>query len=98
MFYTIVLIVATRKGDFKMDRERFIQLRDLIGYDNLRISKMFNIDIMEVEAYCLGTKLVPDKFMNDLELFADWSCEVAHTETKRELAKKYLNQPDQEEG
>ena len=81
-----------------MYSKRFIQLRDLIGYDNLRISKMFNIDVAEVEAYCLGTKSVPDKLMNDLELFADWSCEVSHTKTKRELAKKYLNQPDQGEG
>jgi hypothetical protein len=77
-----------------MDSKRFIQLRDLIGYDNLRISKMFNIDITEIEAFCLGSKPVPDKLANDLELFADWSCEVSHTETKRGLAKKYLGQSD----
>jgi len=74
-----------------MNSKRLIQLRDLIGYDNLRLAKMFNIDVTEVEAYCLGTKAVPDKIANDLEAFADWSCEVSHTETKRELAKKYLN-------
>lgn len=74
-----------------MNSKRLIQLRDLIGYDNLRIAKMFNIDVADVEAYCLGTKAVPDKIANDLEAFADWSCEVSHTETKRELAKKYLN-------
>jgi len=74
-----------------MNSKRLIQLRDLIGYDNLRLAKMFNIDVTEVEAYCLGTKVVPDKIANDLEAFADWSCEVSHTETKRELAKKYLN-------
>jgi hypothetical protein len=78
-----------------MDAKRFVHLREIIGYDNLRISKMFNIDVAEVEAFCHGTKPVPDKLANDLELFADWCCEVSHTETKRELAKKYLGQPDQ---
>jgi hypothetical protein len=86
--------VAIQKGASKMDNKRFIHLRDLVGYDNLRISKMFNIDINEVEAFCLGTKPVPDKIINDLELFADWSCEVSHTYTKKELAKKYLSKPD----
>lgn len=77
-----------------MDSKRLIQLRDLIGYDNPRIAKMFNIDLAEVEAYCLGTKEVPTKIANDLEAFADWSCEVSHTETKRELAKQHLNKPE----
>ncbi|MHC1698014.1 MAG: hypothetical protein AB9919_08180 [Geobacteraceae bacterium] len=77
-----------------MDNKRLMQLRDMIGYDNLRIAKMFNIDLAEVEAYCLGTKPVPDKIACDLEEFADWSCEVSHTETKRELAKIYLSQID----
>ena len=77
-----------------MDSERFIHLRNLVGYDNLRIAKMFNIDVEEVEAYCLGTRPVPDKYANDLELFADWSCEVSHTYVKRELAKKHLNRSD----
>jgi hypothetical protein len=79
-----------------MDSQRFMDLRDLVGYDNLRISKMFNIDVVEVEAFCLGTKPVPDNLANDLELFADWSCELSHTYTKRELAKKYLGQPGQD--
>ena len=78
-----------------MDNKRFIHLRDLVGYDNLRISKMFNIDVAEIEAFCLGTKPVPDKLMNELELFADWSCEVSHTYTKRELAKKHLSPPSE---
>ena len=77
-----------------MDNKRFIHLRDLVGYDNQRIANMFNIDVAEVEAFCLGTKPVPDKLMNDLELFADWSCEVSHTYTKKELAKKYLNRAE----
>jgi hypothetical protein len=78
-----------------MDSKRFIHLCKIIGYDNLRISKMFNIDVAEVEGFCLGTKPVPDKLANDLEIFADWCCEVSHTETKRELAKKYLDHSDQ---
>jgi hypothetical protein len=77
-----------------MDSERFIHLRDMVSYDNLRIAKMFNIDVADVEAFCIGTKPVPDKMAYDLELFVDWSCEVSHTETKRELAKKYLNQSE----
>jgi hypothetical protein len=77
-----------------MDSKRFIHLRDLVGYDNLRISKMFNIDVAEVEAFCLGTKPVPDKLAKELEDFADWSCELSHTYTKKELAKKHLRQLD----
>jgi hypothetical protein len=77
-----------------MDSSRFMQLRDLIGYDNLRLAKMFNIEVAEVEAYCRETKTIPDKIANDFEAFADWSCELSHTETKRELAIKYLNKPD----
>jgi hypothetical protein len=79
-----------------MNSKRFMHLRDLVGYDNLRIAKMFNIDVAEVEAFCLGTKPIPDKMANDLELFADWSSVASHTETKRELSKKYLGQADQE--
>lgn len=78
-----------------MDSSRFMHLRDLVGYDNQRIAKMFNIDVTEVEAFCLGTKSVPEKLANDLEMFADWSCVASHTDTKRELSKKYLNQTDQ---
>lgn len=79
-----------------MDGKRFIHLCDLVGYDNLRIAKMFDIDVAEVEAFCTGSKPVPDILANDLELFADWSCELSHTYTKKELAKKYLSQPDKE--
>ena len=77
-----------------MDNNRFMHLRELIGYDNLRMSKMLDIDIEKVEAFCLGTEPIPDKVAKELEAFVDWSFEVAHTETKRELAKKYLNKPD----
>lgn len=78
-----------------MDSKRFIHLRDLVGYDNQRIARMFNIDVTEVEAYCLGTKPVPDTVANDLEEFADWSSVASHTDVKKELARKHLNQPDQ---
>ncbi|MDD3293631.1 MAG: hypothetical protein PHG20_02980 [Geobacteraceae bacterium] len=74
-----------------MDSKRFIHLRELLGYDNLRMSKMLNIEIEEVEAFCLGTKQIPDKLAKELEDFVDWSFELSHTETKRELAKKHLN-------
>jgi len=73
-----------------MDSERFVHLRDLIGYDNLRMASMFNIEVAEVEDFCCGRVPVPDILANELELFADWCCEVSHTETKRELAKKHL--------
>lgn len=73
-----------------MDSERFMHLRDLIGYDNPRMARMLNIDVAEVEEFCLGRKIVPEKLADDLELFADWCCEVSHTETKRELAKIHL--------
>lgn len=76
-----------------MDSKRFIHLRDLVGYDNLRMSKMLDVDVAEVEAFCLGTKPVPDKLAKELEDFADWSCELSHTYTKRELAKIHLGQP-----
>jgi hypothetical protein len=81
-----------------MDSKRFMHLRDLVGYDNLRISKMFNIDVAEVKAFCLGTKPVPDKLAKELEEFADWSCELSHTYTKKELAKKHLSRPDEVKG
>jgi hypothetical protein len=80
-----------------MDSKRFMQLRDLIGYDNLHLAKMFNITVAEVDSYCFGTTEVPEKIAHDLEAFADWSCEVSHTETKRELAKIYLSKTDEEE-
>ena len=77
-----------------MDSERFMHLRDLVGYDNLGMARMLSIDVTEVEEFCLGRKIVPDKIANDLESFADWCCELSHTETKRELAKTYLNRSD----
>ena len=77
-----------------MDSKRFKHLRELLGYDNLRMSKMLNIDLSAVEAFSLGTKPIPDKLAKELEDFVDWSFELSHTETKRELAKKYLNKPD----
>jgi hypothetical protein len=76
-----------------MDCKRFIHLRDLIGYDKLRMSKMLNIDIAEVESFCLGTKPIPDKAAKELEDFVDWSLELSDTHTKRELAKIHLNKP-----
>jgi hypothetical protein len=77
-----------------MDSKRFIHLRELLGYDNLRMSQMLNIEIEEVEAFCLGTKQIPEKLAKELEDFVDWSFELSHTETKRELAQKYLNKSD----
>lgn len=74
-----------------MDSSRFIHLRELIGYDDLRMSKMLSIDIAEVKAFCLGTKPIPEKLAKELEDFVDWSFELSHTETKRDLAKIYLN-------
>ena len=71
-----------------------MHLRELLGYDNERMSKMLNIDIEEVEAFCLGTKPIPEKLAKELEDFVDWSFELSHTETKRELAKKYLSKSD----
>ncbi len=77
-----------------MDSKRFIHLQEQLGYDNVRMSKMLNIDIEEVEAFCLGTKQIPEKLAKELEDFVDWSFELSHTETKRELAKEYLNKSD----
>jgi len=74
-----------------MDNGRFIHLRELIGYDNIQMSKMLRISLEDVEAFCYGSKDIPEKLAKELEDFADWSCEVSHTETKRDLAKKYLN-------
>jgi len=55
------------------------------------MSKMLNMEPSDVEAFCLGTKPIPDKLAKELEDFVDWSFEVSHTETKRELANKYLH-------
>jgi hypothetical protein len=58
------------------------------------MSKMLNIDIEEVEAFCLGTQPIPEKLAKELEDFVDRSLELSHTKTKRELAKKYLSKSD----
>lgn len=84
-------ITELTKRIFEMDGKRFIHLRELLGYDNVRMSKMLNIELSEVEAFCRDTKPIPDKLAKELEDFVDWSCEVSHTETKRDLAEKYLN-------
>lgn len=73
-----------------MDSERFKHLRDLIGYDNVRLSQMLNNDYSDVEDFCLGKKPIPHKVANELELFADWSNEVGDTTTKKQLAKLHL--------
>lgn len=73
-----------------MDSERFKHLQALVGYDNERTAKMFNIDVTEVEAFCSGRKPVPDKLADELELFVDWASEVGDTAVKRELAKKHF--------
>jgi len=74
-----------------MDSERFKHLRDLVGYDNVRLSQMLNIDASDVTDFCLGKKPVPDKVAKELELFADWSNEVGDTTTKKQLAKEHLS-------
>jgi len=65
----------------KMDSKRFMHLRELLGYNNERMSKMLNIDIEEVEAFFLGTKQIPEKLAKELEDFVNWSFELSHTET-----------------
>ncbi len=74
-----------------MDGNRFMQLCDFVRYDNFRMAMMLGIEVTEVEAFCLGTEQIPDELAQEVESFADWVCELSHTETKRELAKKYLN-------
>jgi plasmid maintenance system antidote protein VapI len=78
-----------------MNSERFKHLRDYVGYDNERLAKMLNIDVVEVEEYCSDRKSIPDTMANELEAFADWSSEVGDTTVKRELAKKYLGKKGQ---
>ncbi len=77
-----------------MDSKRFINLRELVGYDNSRMASMLNIDVAEVEVFCNGSKPIPQKVADELEAFVDWTCELSHTETKRELAKKYLSKSE----
>jgi plasmid maintenance system antidote protein VapI len=73
-----------------MTSERFKHLRDYIGYDNLQLAKMLNIDVAEIEAFCFGRKPIPDTMADELEAFADWSSEVGDTTVKRDLAKEHL--------
>ncbi len=73
-----------------MNSDRFKQLRDLLGYDNNRLARMFNISATEVEEFCSGRKQVPESLAQQLEIFADWLSEVGDTQVKKELAKKHL--------
>lgn len=73
-----------------MTNERFRHLREYIGYDNLQLATMLNVEVAEVEAFCSGKKQIPDTLADELEAFADWSSEVGDTTVKRDLAKKYL--------
>jgi plasmid maintenance system antidote protein VapI len=73
-----------------MTGERFKQLRDYVGYDNLQLARMLNIDVNEVEELCSGRKPIPDTMAKELEAFADWSSEVGDTTVKRDLAEKHL--------
>lgn len=77
-----------------MDDRRFVHLSDLIGYDNQRLARMFNMEVSEVEVFCQGTKPIPEKIAADLKGFADCSCVASHTEVKKELAGKHLNRHD----
>ncbi len=79
-----------------MDSKRFVHLRDLIGYDNQRLARMFGIEVASVDAFSLGLKPIPEKIARDLEEFADWSSVASHTEVKKELARKHLNQSDKQ--
>ncbi|OEU73993.1 MAG: hypothetical protein BA869_00600 [Desulfuromonadales bacterium C00003107] len=78
-----------------MNNERFKHLRDYIGYDNLQLAKMLNIDVAEAEEFCSGRKPIPDTMADELEAFADWSSEVGDTTVKRDLAKKHLGKEGQ---
>ena len=73
-----------------MDSERFRHIRDCLEYDNERLAMALNIELEDVEAFCLGRKPVPERVADNLELFADWSMEVGDAMSKKELAKKYL--------
>ncbi len=78
-----------------MTSERFKHLRDYVGYDNLQLAKMLNIDVAEVEEFCTGRKPIPATMASELEAFADWSSEVGDTTVKRELAQKHLGKEGQ---
>lgn len=73
-----------------MTSERLKHLRDYVGYDNLQLARMLNIDVAEVEAFCSGIKPIPATMAKELEAFADWSSEVGDTTVNRDLAKKHL--------
>jgi hypothetical protein len=46
-----------------------------------------NIDLAEVDDFCMGRKPVPDNVADNLESFADWSMEVWDARSKKESAK-----------
>lgn len=73
-----------------MDSERFIHLRNLVGYDNERLARSLGVELAEVEGYCSGTIPIPDRIAENLELFVDWASEVGDTRVKKELAQKHL--------
>jgi hypothetical protein len=73
-----------------MDNERFVHLRNLVGYDNLRLARSLNVDLLEIEGYCSGEIAIPAQIADHLELFVDWASEVGDTRVKKELAKKHL--------
>jgi len=50
----------------------------MVGYDNARMAAMLDIDVAEVEEFCLGSKPIPEKLADELEAFADGLCEVSH--------------------
>jgi hypothetical protein len=84
-------LISRRRGEWRMDSERFIHLRDSIGYDNERLAKMLGIEVAEVKDLCLGRKPIPATLADQLELFADWSSEVGDTTVKKDLARKHLS-------
>ncbi len=77
-----------------MDSERFKHLQNLIGYDNERMAQMLHVEVAMVEDFCSGSKPVPEKLAEELELFADWASEVGDTKVKKDLAKKHLGRPE----
>jgi hypothetical protein len=73
-----------------MNNERFVHLRNLVGYDNPRLARSLNVDLAEVEGYCSGVLPIPERIADHLELFVDWASEVGDIRIKKELAKKHL--------
>jgi len=74
-----------------MNSKRLIQLRDLVGYDDERLSRMLGIPVSEVVDFGLGRKPVPESIASQLEQFVDWASEVGDTTVKKELAQKHLS-------